>query len=89
MKLHQPVIITVTDTEQLDALRHALEVCIDIQADTLTDDIPFNPSDIREMAQMSDDGIRETLRTIRESVNRQSLMLEGLQSLLQQLPHSS
>ena len=89
MKLRNPVIITVTDTEQLDALRHALEVCIDIQADTLTDDIPFNPSDIREMAQMSDDGIRETLRTIRESVNRQSLMLEGLQSLLQQLPHSS
>ena len=89
MKLRNPVIITVTDTEQLDALRHALEVCIDIQADTLTDDIPFNPSDIREMAQMSDDGIREMLKTIRDSVHQRSAYLAGLQTLIEQLPINS
>lgn len=80
-----PITITVTDINQLEALRYALEVNIDIANDTLTDDFPYNAGDIRRMATMSDEGINATLKDLHDSFNLRLNRLEGLQNLLGQL----
>jgi len=80
-----PVTITVRNSNELDALRHALEVNIDIANDTLTEEIPYQPETIRQMAGMSDEDIKLRLKKIHEDVNRRSMEMEGLQSLLSQL----
>ena len=81
----KPIQVTITTSEQLDALIHALEVSIDITADTVTDDIPWTAEDIRSMAQMSDAEIKNDLNAIHNSVNEKITAVESLRDLYAQV----
>jgi hypothetical protein len=83
--LNTPVYLKISTHHEMDALKSSLEQVIDMRADTLFDEFPFNVSDIRALAAMPDDRMKEELRSMRKEATDNANGLEALQNLLLQL----
>ena len=74
----------LTASEEQD-LRQALEAAIDFRGDTLTDEVCYTASQIRNLATNSDEDIRKVVNENTRAVNGNIDRLERLQALLQRL----
>jgi len=84
-KLLNAQFIKIETTEEMDALKHALEVQIDIENDMVWDELPMNVHEIRRLAEMDNDMMRRELGQMMKNFDERSDRLEATQQLLLRL----
>lgn len=85
-KLDTPITLTIDDSTVATALRWALEIQIDIESDTLTDDNPHTADEIRAWASQSDEYINSELRKMNDRVHERVDRVAALKLILSHLP---
>ncbi len=65
----QPLFLKIESQAQLDTLALAIEGTLEMHDDTLLDEVPYRATQIREMAGMSDENLKEALKKIHDITN--------------------
>ena len=77
--------LVIRSDQEMNALRMALEMHLDFVADTITDEVPYKASQIRELAMLSDEEIENRLKEIHDYVNERVDSYINVKSLLERL----
>ena len=84
-KLNPRVFLAIENTSELEAIKHALEVQIDIESDMVFEDLPTSVNEVRKLASLNDDNMQTALRECIRKADERMTRLEASQDLLLQL----